>query len=174
MGATQRCHCCGRYFSADSPYRKRRQQLGHKLKYCSRECAGRSLSRLGIVQASNKKRGKSNGGGRIRTKKDKDWSQAVLKRDNYQCQHCGLKEKLQAHHILPYAKHPDKRLDLSNGITLCATCHSKQHPNLPSYLFHQRYSNVHPSAAVKTKSKARRRSKSKTRSKRKPNKKSAG
>lgn len=51
----------------------------------------------------------------------------VLKRDNYTCQLCGSKEKLEVHHIKPYAKYPALRTTVSNGITYCYDCHKKQH-----------------------------------------------
>ncbi len=49
----------------------------------------------------------------------------VLWRDNYTCQHCGGKDKLNAHHIL-------RRIDgggntPQNGITLCKKCHDSLH-----------------------------------------------
>lgn len=39
------------------------------------------------------------------------------------------------HHLYNYSTHPDKRLDLENGITLCFDCHS---PN-SKYGFHKIY-----------------------------------
>ena len=44
-------------------------------------------------------------------------------RDNYTCQECGSKRNLQAHHIRQVALYPDLVYELSNGITLCKTCH---------------------------------------------------
>lgn len=55
------------------------------------------------------------------------WRNDCLKRDNYQCQHCGSREKLHVHHIKPYAKYPKLATVLSNGITLCQDCHIKEH-----------------------------------------------
>jgi len=48
---------------------------------------------------------------------------AVLKRDNFQCQKCGKKEKLDVHH-----KVPDLQV-FNNLITLCRTCHKEEHAN---------------------------------------------
>lgn len=165
MNIRKRCNCCGKYFSLNTKYQHRRIRLGQTVFYCSRRCSALSLSKLGYVVESNKKRKKLTTS-KSRTSQDKQWAKEVLKRDSYQCQHCGIREKLQAHHVLPYAKYPDKRLDLDNGITLCATCHSKQHPELPSYLFYQRYNDVNRSSSVKAKSETRR-FKNKSRSKKK-------
>ena len=49
----------------------------------------------------------------------------VLWRDNYTCQHCGSKEELQSHHILPRISSGTNTP--KNGITLCKTCHSSLH-----------------------------------------------
>lgn len=60
-----------------------------------------------------------------------DWRNAVFIRDDYTCQDCGSRGGyLHAHHILPFAKHPEVRLAVDNGKTLCRECHAKIHPNL--------------------------------------------
>lgn len=52
------------------------------------------------------------------------WRRAVYERDNYTCQWCGeYAGRLEAHHIEAFATHPEVRLEVSNGITLCKTCH---------------------------------------------------
>lgn len=56
---------------------------------------------------------------------DMDWTQAVMKRDGYKCRRCGAKGRLQAHHIKPYADYPRLRYVLSNGLTLCISCHKR-------------------------------------------------
>ena len=56
----------------------------------------------------------------------REWSEAVKSRDG-KCLRCGSTEKLHAHHIERFIKHPEKRFDLSNGMTLCKTCHHKEH-----------------------------------------------
>lgn len=53
----------------------------------------------------------------------REWRSKVFKRDNYTCQECGSKRNLQAHHIRQVALYPDLVYELSNGITLCKTCH---------------------------------------------------
>ncbi|MBW2093248.1 MAG: HNH endonuclease [Deltaproteobacteria bacterium] len=50
----------------------------------------------------------------------------ILRRDFYLCQVCGINcSKLEIHHILPYCKFPDLRLDNDNLITVCHACHAK-------------------------------------------------
>lgn len=55
---------------------------------------------------------------------DKEWRDAVFKRDKWTCQRCGkIGCRLQAHHIMPYKKYPELRYDVDNGQTLCISCH---------------------------------------------------
>lgn len=54
-----------------------------------------------------------------------DFRAKVLWRDSYTCQHCGLKEKLNAHHILPKINGGGDTP--KNGITLCEKCHVSLH-----------------------------------------------
>ncbi len=55
------------------------------------------------------------------------WGQAVKKRDNYTCTKCGNKNDVEAHHIIPYSEQPDLKYELSNGTTLCHSCHLQVH-----------------------------------------------
>ena len=56
------------------------------------------------------------------------WRSAVFERDGYRCAICGeVGGRLNAHHIKPFAKYPDLRLDIDNGITLCEECHKEVH-----------------------------------------------
>jgi 5-methylcytosine-specific restriction endonuclease McrA len=47
----------------------------------------------------------------------------IYKRDDFKCQYCGKKGKLNCHHIIPYRSTQDNSGD--NLITLCNLCHSK-------------------------------------------------
>lgn len=54
------------------------------------------------------------------------WRKAVFERDNYTCVECGIRGTyLEADHIKPWAYFPELRFELSNGRTLCRTCHDK-------------------------------------------------
>lgn len=57
-----------------------------------------------------------------------EWSKAVKERDG-KCMECGREEDLHAHHIKPKSTHPELKLDIENGITLCYGCHKRAHEN---------------------------------------------
>lgn len=58
---------------------------------------------------------------------------AILKRDNYECQHCKKKRlrkivrATHVHHIQELKHHPDLALDDDNLISLCFDCHEEMH-----------------------------------------------
>jgi len=63
-----------------------------------------------------------------KTREYKRWRRAVLKRDGHRCQSCGTRDgQMHAHHIGAWATEPQRRLDIDNGITLCAECHTLMH-----------------------------------------------
>lgn len=67
---------------------------------------------------------------RLRSKAENvRWAKAVKTRDNYTCESCGVQDfgrkRMHADHIKSFAEHPELRLDLSNGRTLCCDCHRK-------------------------------------------------
>lgn len=59
------------------------------------------------------------------------WRMAVYQRDYFKCQICGQGQsrsnKLHAHHIKPKKTNPELVLDVNNGQTLCAKCHTNVH-----------------------------------------------
>lgn len=62
------------------------------------------------------------------TKEYQEWRAAVFRRDNYTCQICGQRGgTLNAHHIKRYRLCVAGRTDVSNGITLCQSCHREVH-----------------------------------------------
>jgi hypothetical protein len=64
----------------------------------------------------------------LRTGKQfKDWQKSVFTRDYWTCQLCGSRKDIHAHHIKQFAFYPELRFELSNGITLCRSCHKKRH-----------------------------------------------
>ena len=58
------------------------------------------------------------------------WIKKVLKRDKHNCQCCGEKgngHNLNVHHLEGYHWCKELRFEVSNGITLCKTCHKSFH-----------------------------------------------
>jgi len=118
-------------------------------KYCSRKCyqdqqVGKPKSEAFKAYCRTRTGDKSafwKGGvttenHRIRSSKEyADWREAVFLRDGHTCKNCSAKSQkgvtvyLHAHHIKGFAKYPDKRFDINNGVTLCKKCHYKEHTN---------------------------------------------
>jgi len=66
------------------------------------------------------------------------WRLAVFERDGYQCVKCGQRGwSLHADHIKPFAYHPELRLDVSNGRTLCVECHKKTTTYLSGAIYYR-------------------------------------
>lgn len=94
-----------------------------KRRLCSKECA-----RLQMTGSGNP----SWKGGVVKgTREGRDyfkWRHNVYERDQYTCQCCQeVGGSLNAHHIASYARYPELRTTLDNGITLCESCHKEFH-----------------------------------------------
>lgn len=64
---------------------------------------------------------------------NKEWSRSIMNKDGFKCQICEYKgKKLVAHHLDGYHWCNKRRLDMTNGVTLCYNCHKD---------FHKKYGN---------------------------------
>lgn len=100
-----------------------------------KECWKKLINELDLYTAkkgkysANWKGGVSDENHRIRTSKEyREWRAKVFQRDKFTCQICGqVGGELNAHHIKHFSKDKANRLNVDNGITLCAECHRLVH-----------------------------------------------
>lgn len=65
-----------------------------------------------------------------KSKAHKVWSSEVYRKNGWHCIDCNIKcqkGSIVAHHLQNFADFPDLRFDVSNGVTLCRSCHAKRH-----------------------------------------------
>lgn len=116
----RRCKICGKLFLSASASQVKVN--------CSPRCSSEYKS---IRQRGKKSHlwqgGKTTEAMRIRNSREyADWRAAVFQRDGYVCQECGKRGgRLNADHIKPFSTHPELRLCVDNGRTLCEPCHRK-------------------------------------------------
>lgn len=117
-GKEVKCNICGETFSN----RSSRKEMSM---YCSRKCAGEAHSRGMSGSLHHNWKG---GVSKRDITKSQEWREQVFIRDNYTCQKCGdTNTYLNAHHILGWARYEAARFKVSNGITLCKSCHMDFH-----------------------------------------------
>lgn len=99
-------------------------------RFCSTKCSAQYNAHLHV---GNKNVNWKGGVSRVydKIKKSaayKEWRAEVYKRDHWTCKTCGHKGRdIVAHHVKSFADYPSLRTELSNGITLCRSCHIKLH-----------------------------------------------
>jgi len=99
-------------------------------RFCSRKCRAVWQSEVLMQRENNPNWGGGTTKGRrvLEGKKEyRRWKNAVKERDLFICQNCGIEFNLNAHHIFHYKNYPDRVYDVSNGITLCQSCHIEAH-----------------------------------------------
>ena len=118
------CSNCGQLFH-------RSKSLQWKVNCCSKKCGYEYQSKHPHTDISKEKNPSWKGGitpehKAIRmSRKYKNWRKQVFKRDNYTCQLCNKRGgKIEADHIKSFSKYPELRFKLSNGRTLCKSCHN--------------------------------------------------
>ena len=77
------------------------------------------VSQLEVSQLEQKPPGRP-------TYKHMKWAKSVKNRDQNTCKRCGSQNNLHAHHVVSHWQQPDN-WHVSNGITLCAKCHTEYH-----------------------------------------------
>lgn len=114
------CAACGNEF-----YVSRSQQKSRNRQCCSIPCRSIMKRRLAEKRRETYTLGQLNRLAR-QSPESIAWRKAVFARDDYTCQHCGLRGgTLEADHIKPFAYFPELRYELANGRTLCRKCHDK-------------------------------------------------
>ena len=118
LGEDRTCPACDKTFFVKRAYLR-------PVNYCSRACAAKA--RTGEKNA-NWRNGATSEQVKFRSSDEYHaWRLAVFTRDGFRCIRCGHDKLLHAHHIKPAAQFPALRLDVSNGETLCLTCHEVHH-----------------------------------------------
>lgn len=94
------------------------KRLNRGLSTCSPQCNAKKWERI----KENERKAKG-----IRPLFWNTFKFECFKRDDYTCQKCGSKRKLECHHKIPVVNGGTN--ELSNLITLCHDCHKKAHPD---------------------------------------------
>jgi len=123
---------CSKECSYKGRGRRKPEQRGSLVcKLCGKVFVGKTKRQVYCSGKCRSERSRTRGGtSRRRGPKSRRWVVAVIKRDK-KCVRCGRTDKLQAHHIKHWKKHPELRLKLDNGVALCLWCHHAQHPTMP-------------------------------------------
>jgi len=124
----------GHTLSEDTKDKIRKKAIGRKQSPETIQKRIDTIQRTGVLDRENNPAWRGGIWKRIKDfrsthrKEEGKWRISVYQNDNYTCRICGeIGGNLNAHHILPYAKFPDDRFNVDNGMTLCVECHKKLH-----------------------------------------------
>lgn len=65
-----------------------------------------------------------------KTPEGRAWTQAVKEAADQKCEHCSATTDLHAHHVKSFRDFPELRVEVSNGLCLCRSCHTKEEMRL--------------------------------------------
>lgn len=121
------CDFCGKEVKRYPSDIEKARRRGYRFTFCSHSCRAAMI-------AAQYKVPDGYTGSRAPVPKErncqeyKEWRKAVWERDNYICQDCNATGIMVcAHHLKPFALFPELRYEVSNGITLCFSCHESRH-----------------------------------------------
>jgi 5-methylcytosine-specific restriction endonuclease McrA len=100
---------------------------------CSKECKAKLMQKLNGKEKCHLWRGGIAEKEKLIRKQYeyKNWRRLVFVRDEFTCQDCGQRNiYIEAHHIKSFAKFPELRFVINNGITYCKNCHRTKHRSL--------------------------------------------
>lgn len=111
------CKVCGKRFNIPKCYDTRYSTCSKRCLKISRAKDNNPNWRGGVTRVRKAK---------MSTSKYRRWRKMVFERDGYTCQDCGKHGgHMNAHHVKSWKEFPKLRYKLSNGVTLCLTCHKK-------------------------------------------------
>lgn len=117
----------GRFKKGETPWLGKKHSKETKKKISLAQIGKKQSIEL-IEKRISKIRGQRRKQTRHSSRKYWEWRDAVKEKDGWKCQHCGMteKNKLHAHHVIPWKENKNKRFDIENGLTLCKNCHAKE------------------------------------------------
>lgn len=122
-GKHKPCDNCG-----DEIYVPRWKQSKFENHYCSPKC--RAIHKATVLVGENHHayiKDRSKLAKRRHSAENTHWRLAVLKRDGYLCQCCYEYGETHVHHLKSFARFPELRFDVDNGVTMCEPCHKEFH-----------------------------------------------
>lgn len=115
----RKCKECGTEFKIAPSQFKHYKGAGQ---FCSKQCHARHKVKATAGKPTDDRYGRTS------READKVWARTVKENDDYTCQHCGIKDdENHAHHVAPRSRRPDLKYVVSNGKTLCNSCHTWVH-----------------------------------------------